>query len=151
MNIKQSFVVLGTAALCGLALAQTPVAPTSVERIDALEKQVAALRTQVFADQQAAIDELAAMRKELAESREQVTQVNNWAANQATGAAELATVLDDSEQKGFTFGINPESRISLLAGWRAFAAGLQKDAPKPPAAKDAVAKKGAKPVARKNP
>lgn len=151
MNMKQSFVVLGTAALCGLALAQTPTTPPAADRLDALEKQVAALRTQVVAEHQAAVDELAAMRKELTESHELVSQVSTWAANQSASAAELAAVFDDSEQKGFTFGINPESRISLLAGWRAFAAGLQKDAPKAPAAKDAVAKKGAKPTARKNP
>ncbi len=151
MNMKQSLVVLGTAALCGFALAQTPPIPTSVDRLDALEKQVAALRTQVVAEHQAARDEIAALRKELAEASALTTQVSTWASNQATGAAELAVVLDDSDQKGFTFGINPESRIALLAGWRAFAAGLQKDAPKPPAAKDAVATKGAKTTPRKNP
>ncbi len=151
MNMKKSFVVLGTAALCGLALAQTPNTPPTADRLDALEQQVAALRTQAATEQQTAGSELAALRKELAESHEQLLLLSNWAANQARGAEQLAVVLDDSELKGFTFGINPESRISLLAGWRAFASGLQKDAPKAPAAKDAVATKGAKPGARKNP
>ena len=151
MNMKQCFVVLGTAALCGLALAQTPPTPPTADRLDALEKQVTALRAQAATEQQVSGDGLAALRKELAESREQLALLSTWAANQAKGAEELALVLDDSEQKGFTFGINPESRIALLAGWRAFTAGLQKDAPKAPEAKDAVATKGAKPAARKNP
>lgn len=148
MNMKQSLVVFGTAALCGLALAQTPIVPGTAERLDALEREVATLRTQL-GTQQAAGDELLALRKELGETRALANQLAGWAGGQAKGAAELAKVLDESEQKGFTYGINPDSRTVLLAGWREFVAGLQQDTPKPLDGKDAAVAKDAKLPARK--
>src|SRR5687767_12240589 len=131
MNSKQTFVVIGTAALCGLALAQTPPAPP-VDRIDLLEREVRSLRAQVDNFPPPLNDEVAALRKELGETRLLVNQLLNWAGTQAVGAVELEHILDESEAKGFTWGINPESRVVLLGGWRGFLAGMQKDAPKPP-------------------
>jgi hypothetical protein len=148
MNPKQSLVVLGTAVLCGFAIAQTPKTPSSVERLDVLEKEVLTLREQAASASSASSVELAAMKKELAETHALADQLASWASGQALGAADLARVLDDSEQKGFTFGINPESRVALLTGWRNFATSLQKDVPKAPVA---IVAKDAKAPARKNP
>ena len=146
MNSKNIFVVIGTAALCGLALAQTPKSLSPVERLDALEKAVQALQAQVKAAPPVQSDEVSALKKEVAETRVLVNQLLTWGATQADGAVELARVLDESEQKGFTFGINPDSRVALLNGWRNFATGMQKDAPKPIAAAESKGKKGAKGV-----
>ncbi len=130
MDTKKTLVVLGTAALCGFALAQTPKTSPALDRLGALEKEVEALR------------------KELTDTRAHADQLVTWAAAQAESGAAMALMLADAEQKGFTFGINPESRVSLLEGWRSFAAGLQKDAPKPPPAKVAADKKSPE---RRNP
>jgi hypothetical protein len=146
MNSKQTLAVFGTAALCGLALAQTPKVLPPADRLDALEKEVAALRAKVDAVKPSGSDQEVALKKELADTRVLVNQLITWAAAQANGAAELERVFDDSEQKGFTFGINPDSRIALLAGWRSFTAGLQKDAPKPIEGADAKTKKTGKDV-----
>lgn len=131
MNPKQTLVIVGTAVLCGIALAQNP--PSPADRLDSLEKEVAALRSQLGGGKAPTADEIAALRKELADTRAQTAQLVQWAAAQAQGAADLSAVLDDAEAKGFTYGINPDSRVALLSGWRNFAASLQKDAPKPPA------------------
>ena len=151
MNTKQSLVVLGTAALCGLAIAQTPKAQSAVERIEALEKEVVSLRAHVGSTRPATSEDLERLRKELADTRALANQLANWAIGQAEGAAKLSQVLDESEQKGFTFGINPESRVALLGGWRDFATGLQKDVPKALLTEPAPAAKSAKAPAAKNP
>jgi hypothetical protein len=134
MNLKQTLVVLGCAALCGLAFAQNQKPPTVAERLDLLEKQVLDLRAELAATKQTANQQVAAALKETAETRALANALATWAGGQAEGAAALALVLDDSEAKGFTFGINPDSRIALLAGWRSFASGMRKDVPHPLAA-----------------
>ncbi|MBK8179453.1 MAG: DUF2203 family protein [Planctomycetes bacterium] len=47
MNLKQSLVVLGCAALCGIAFAQNQKPPTVAERLDVLERQSAELRKEL--------------------------------------------------------------------------------------------------------
>jgi hypothetical protein len=141
MNSKNILIVLGAAVLCGIALAQTPTPATPTERLDALEREVAGLRAKSSKPQAPEGDELAAVKKELAETRLLAKQLASWVNAQAAAAAQLELVFDDSEQKGFTYGINPESRTVLLSGWRAFYTGMQADLPKvpsePAAAKDA--------------
>jgi len=132
MNSKQTLVVIGTAALCGLAFAQTPKpAAPPADRIDALEKEVAALRALANNLPPPVNEDVAGLRKELTETRILVNQLITWTSAQAEGAAELTRILDEAEVKGFVFGINPDSRTVLLGGWRSFAAGLQKNAPTP--------------------
>lgn len=59
---------------------------------------------------------------------------------QAKSAAALAAALDEAEQQGFTAGINPQSRQTLLAGWRAQLAAAQQNVPAvPPKKADAPA------------
>jgi hypothetical protein len=51
---------------------------------------------------------------------------------QAQAAAALQLSLAESEEKGFTYGINPESREVMLAGFRQFLSTLQTDVPGTP-------------------
>lgn len=63
-----------------------------------------------------AVEELKA---QVAELEGRVDFLEAFAKNQAAAGAELATALSTSEAKGFTAGINPESREVLLSGLRA--------------------------------
>jgi hypothetical protein len=54
---------------------------------------------------------------------------------QSKSAATMAETLDESERLGFTYGINPDSRTTLLAGWRAQLAAAQEALPAVPAPK----------------
>jgi len=51
---------------------------------------------------------------------------------QAKSAAHLQLMLAESEDKGFTFGINPDSRVALLSGFNQFVNTLQTDVPGAP-------------------
>jgi hypothetical protein len=75
--------------------------------------------------------ELAKSQKELAEMRSQVERCTTYLAAQAELAKSVLASLDESEQAGFTAGINFRSREILLAGFRSFYDGLQKDVPQP--------------------
>lgn len=130
MNRKQMLVVLGSAVLCGFAFAQGQKPPSVAERLDALEQQVADLKKELATVKLADAESLATAKKQAAEARALANALATWAGAQAQGAEALARVLDDSEAKGFTFGINPDSRVVLLAGWREFATGLRTDVPK---------------------
>ena len=70
-----------------------------------------------------------ALRAELKESTQKVAETVAFLNAQADAAKSLIEVLQDSEAKGFTFGINPQSRIVMLAGFRAFLEGMQKNVP----------------------
>jgi len=58
-----------------------------------------------------------------------VEKIESYLGDQAKAAAALDKKLDESEKAGFTYGINPSSREALLAGFRAFTAGAQKNVP----------------------
>jgi uncharacterized protein YlxW (UPF0749 family) len=92
---------------------------------------------------QALEKKLDAQAKELAEARTLAEKTARYAAEQSRAAAAMATVLDESEKAGFTYGINPESRIGLLRGWREALAAAQRDVPSvsEPAAPRATAKR----------
>ena len=91
-------------------------------RLAAAEKDVADLKAK-FAEHEKAVGESRALAEKTAK----------YLSEQAKAAAQMQDVLDASEKAGFTFGINPDSRILLLAGWRESLAAAQKDLPLPPA------------------
>ena len=66
---------------------------------------------------------------QLAETKAVLAKTLRYLDAQAKSAALMAETLDESEKAGFTFGINPDSRQILLAGWREQLAVLQKDVP----------------------
>jgi hypothetical protein len=120
--------VFATACL-GLATFQGTVAYDAEARIDALAKDVAALQKVVETQTKDATD-----AKILAEKNAK------YAAEQAKAAGAMLETLDATEKAGFTFGINPESRVLLLNGWRTALEAAQRDVPALPAPATAGAK-----------
>jgi hypothetical protein len=109
-------------ACLALAAYQSGQTADTAARLAAVEKDVADLKAQLAANEKAA-----------GESRALVEKTARYLTEQAQAAARMETTLDESEKAGFTFGINPDSRILLLAGWRESLAAAQKDLPLPPA------------------
>lgn len=85
-----------------------------------------------------------ALALELADTQHALENVIQYLNAQSESAQAMEAVLDDAEKKGFTAGINYESREALLKGWREQCAVLQKDVPTLKVAK----KEAAKPAAR---
>lgn len=63
---------------------------------------------------------------------------------QSKSASAMAETLDEAERLGFTYGINPDSRTTLLRGWREQLAAAQAALPTLPAPKTETPKPGAK-------
>ena len=111
--------LVATAALgVGTSTSKQPQEDPAVE-IAELKRQVARLTADVNLLKQAASGEASEKEKELVA----------YVEAQARAAAELDKAFADSEEKGFTYGINPESREVLLAGLRRFTATLQDNVP----------------------
>ncbi len=89
-------------------------------------------------------EDVAALRTELDLTRALLDETVSYLERRSKAAAELARVLSASEEAGFTFGINPNSREILLAGWRKELADRQKGVPgaPPPAPADAPVRRG---------
>jgi hypothetical protein len=113
-----SLIATGCLALAAYQSGQTADAEA---RLAAVEKEVDALKKTV-----------AEHDKALAESHALAEKTARYVAEQAKAAAQMQVTLDESEKAGFTFGINPDSRILLLAGWREALNAAQKDLPLPP-------------------
>ncbi len=98
-----------------------------------LAQRVDALEAELQRSQRA----MAALEAEQAAAAARLRQMETYLASQAGAARTLATVLDDVERLGFTAGINPDSRVRLLAGLRAQIAASQRAVPgSPPARED---------------
>lgn len=66
----------------------------------------------------------------MAENSERVTRETiAYLTTLSKTSSELSKTLDSAEEKGFTAGINPSSRETLLSGWRAQLAKLQENVP----------------------
>jgi len=59
----------------------------------------------------------------------QVVAVEAYLGNQAKSAEAMEVALAASEQAGFAYGINPESRRILLEAWRARAKAVASEVP----------------------
>lgn len=141
MNRNLSLVLVVIAAVCGLAFAAVPkhadgalqaVASNQSEapqlaalqkRVEALEAELVALKKVKPTDPEAA----------LAKNREMLEGVVHYLRAQSGAAGRLQAVLEDSREKGFTFGINPDSRTVLLQGFHEFAESIKTDLPGEPA------------------
>ena len=73
--------------------------------------------------------EVEELREEVEESRRVTRETVAYLNSVSKTAAEMSKTLDSVEAKGFTAGINPSSRETLLAGWRSQLAALQKNVP----------------------
>jgi putative NADPH-quinone reductase len=102
------------AVLLGAALFATGAwSDERVQNAD-LESRVADLETQLSESRRA----LEQLSRDQAELRATDQAVLAYLGRQAAAANTMQTVLDSVEAKGFTAGINPDSRTTLLAGLR---------------------------------
>jgi hypothetical protein len=113
------------ACAAGFGAAQTPQQPTATQRLEALEKEVATL--------EADLERVTKLTSGAEQTKKLVESVVAWAEAQAAAAERLERALADAEAKGFTKGINWESREALLAGMNDLAGTLQEDVPRLPA------------------
>jgi len=114
-----SLIATGCLALAAFQSGQTADAQS---RLADVEKEMAELKSK-FAEHEKAVGESRALAEKTA----------RYIGEQAKAATQMLDTLDQSEKAGFTFGINPDSRILLLSGWREALATAQKDLPLPPA------------------
>lgn len=122
MNKTAMMVVCASlAVVTSFTSADAPPPETLDKRVEALEKELLALRHRC--------DESS---REAAQARSFVDTTAKYLIAQSESAQALGLALDESEKAGFTFGINPESRKILLSGLRDHVAALQKDLPKIP-------------------
>ena len=119
--MKSHHVALGLASaalLCGFAFTNPAVQDPAAARVEKLEKDLAASRLRVEA-----------LSTDVADLKKQMAATLQYLQVQAKSAAAMASALDESEKLGFTYGINPNSRHVMLAGWREQLAAAQKDVP----------------------
>jgi cobalamin biosynthesis protein CobT len=134
MKSRTTAVVVLLAALCaGMAFSQDPAA-----RAAAGQDPVAERLEKVEADLATAKLRIESLSTELSDIKTKMGAAAKYADGQAKAAAEMMDILDQAEREGFTYGINPDSRHTLLRGWRDQLAAAQKDvpeveAPPPPA------------------
>lgn len=131
MNRNLSLVLVVVAAASGLAWAAGPKQasqPTQSDapqlaalqkRIDALDAEVLALKKVKPTDVEAAT----------VKNREMLEGILQYLRAQSGAAERLQAVLDDSRVKGFTYGINPDSRTVLLQGFHEFAESIKTELP----------------------
>jgi hypothetical protein len=114
-------------------LAAQPVQGTPLERLEAAEKRLADLENQLAALK--GVKPVATDKDKPADTQgveaidKQLQSVLAYLGAQAEAAKRLDVVLKDSDAKGFTFGINPDSRIVMLHGFADFTTTLQTDVP----------------------
>ncbi|MFN0008577.1 MAG: hypothetical protein ACKVXR_11800 [Planctomycetota bacterium] len=132
-------VVLLAALVGGMAFSQDPPARAAArqdpvaERIDKLEAELATAKLRIEA-----------LSTEISDVKTKMGATAKYAESQAKAAAEMESVLAQAEREGFTYGINPDSRHTLLRGWRELLATAQKDVPEveaPPPPAPAVGKR----------
>jgi len=104
------------ALVCGSTFAQAP--RTQDPDVAALQRDVVRLQS-----------ELALLLAAAEDEEGQIDEVLEYLNAQAASAEFLQEKLADSEDKGFTWGINPDSRIVMLEGFNDFVNTLQTDVP----------------------
>ena len=119
MKHSLSLALFALAALvCGSTFAQAP--RTQDPSVAALKRDLVALQVEV-----------AQLKEQVGTVEGDVTlqDVVDYLQAQAKSARYLQDKLADSEDKGFTWGINPDSRIVMLEGFNDFVNTLQTDVP----------------------
>jgi uncharacterized protein (UPF0261 family) len=146
-------VVLAASAIVGLAFARVSSPQDPVERLATVEKEVAALKTQVAeltkVGGEPGTDDVA-LRAQLLKQQETLDKVLLWGHAQAEAATGLQAALDDAQARGFVAGINPESRIVLLDGFHSLATALKTELPPPAPTPEAAPAPAPAPKAKKD-
>jgi hypothetical protein len=112
--------------------AAAPQEPSAMDRLIALEKQVLDLQTQLAAAKKAPGQPSVSAGptpEQYADLRRQMDEMLAYVEAQSQSAKSLAEALEDSREKGFTYGINPDSRVVLLDGFAQFTTALQTKVP----------------------
>ena len=120
--IIRSLVALAAVATVAFASSTSPYAQEpdqSVTEVEALKSEIAALRLE--------IERLSAESTDVAE---RTAALESGLSTVAKEAGALSKVLDQSEEQGFTAGINFESRVTLLTGWRRYLGAVSSAGPK---------------------
>jgi phosphoglycolate phosphatase-like HAD superfamily hydrolase len=122
MKYQLSFAVFASVLLASSMAfnAAAQVQDPMQQRLDAIQKDI--LESQKRSEQMN--EDFKALRKTIEDSQKYIEA-------QSKAAKSMAEVLDDAEKKGFTFGINPESREVLLRGWHDELGVLQQGVPAP--------------------
>ncbi len=110
-------------ACLGLAAYQSNLAFDAETRLKDVETKVAELQKTVEAQ-----------AKDCSDAKTLAEKVAKYAETQAKAAASMTETLDAAEKAGFTFGINPDSRVVLLRGWREALSAAQTNVPALPPA-----------------
>lgn len=87
--------------------------------IDQLRAELSELRATLGKD-------IKALKQDARQVDAAVYDLTAYLKGQALHAAGLLDIIADSEKKGFTSGINPESRTVLVQGWKAYYGWLAK-------------------------
>jgi len=74
--------------------------------------------------------ELAELRLEVAETQDLLALTATYLEAQAKAAKSLEATLTEAEALGFTAGINSNSRVALLKGWRSYLGDQQSGVPR---------------------
>ena len=119
-SVLLSVIVLAL-VVCSQTFAQAP-RPAATQDVraefDKLKRDVARLNKQVMS-----------LKQDQGPSLDEYNEVVAYLHAQAASATALKQVLVESEEKGFTYGINPESRIVLLAGIEDMCTALESGVP----------------------
>ena len=73
--------------------------------------------------------EVDTLRQEVEDSKRVTRETVAYLQSVSKTAKSMSATLDSAEEKGFTAGINPASRETLLSGWRDQLGALQKNVP----------------------
>jgi Ni/Co efflux regulator RcnB len=107
--------------------------PDAQKRIELLEQDLGAQK-----------QKCEALTADLEATKTLLTKTLDYLEAQSKSASTMAATLDEAERLGFTWGINPDSRTTLLRGWREQLTAAQQAVPTPPAPKADTPKSGAK-------
>ena len=123
MNRKLGLSVLGAALVAATAFSLAGNPPGQSD----LQKEVDRLRADVNELKKKSAD--ADVKEELKKTQAQLVETQSYLVSLGESSQALAEALNDAEKKGFTFGINPDSRIALLQGLHEFCDSLHRNVP----------------------